>query len=63
MTATPQSLEDLDGLEIPGLLKIETGLKKKVKDGIRMIGLRITLLDGTGAVIDLATSKLSIADR
>ncbi|ANH37422.1 hypothetical protein I601_0979 [Nocardioides dokdonensis FR1436] len=59
----PQSLEDLDGLEIPGVLKIETGLKKKVKDGIRMIGLRITLLDGTGAVVDLATSKLSIADR
>lgn len=59
----PQSLEDLDGLEIPGLLKIETGLKKKIKDGIRIVGLRITLLDGTGAVIDLATSKLSIADR
>ena len=59
----PQSLEDLDGLEIPGVLKIETGLKKKIKDGIRIVGLRITLLDGTGAVIDLATSKLSIADR
>lgn len=58
-----QSLEDLDGLEIPGLLKIETGLRKKIKDGIRIVGLRITLLDGTGAVIDLATSKLSIADR
>lgn len=58
-----QSLEELDGLEIPGVLKIETGLRKKIKDGIRMIGLRITLLDGTGAVIDLATSKLSIADR
>ncbi|MBM7508592.1 hypothetical protein JOE61_002406 [Nocardioides salarius] len=58
-----QSLEELDGLEIPGLLKIETGLRKKIKDGIRMIGLRITLLDGTGAVIDLATSKMTIADR
>ena len=45
------------------MLKIETGLKKKIKDGIRIVGLRITLLDGTGAVIDLATSKLSIADR
>ena len=31
------------------LLKIETGLRKKIKDGIRMIGLRITLLDGTGS--------------
>ncbi|MEN8706976.1 MAG: choice-of-anchor P family protein [Nocardioides marinisabuli] len=58
-----QSLEDLDGLEIPGLLKIETGLKKKIKNGIRIIGLRITLLDGTGAVVDLATSKVTIADR
>lgn len=59
----PQSLEELDGLEIPGLAKIETGLKKKIKDGLRVIGVRITLLDGSGAVIDLATSKLSIADR
>lgn len=59
----PQSLEDLDGLEIPNLLRIETGLRKKIKDGIRIIGLRITLLDGTGAVIDLATSKMTIADR
>ena len=33
-----QSLEDLDGLEIPGLLKIETGLRKKIKDGIRIVG-------------------------
>lgn len=58
----PQSLEGLDGLEIPGLARIETGLKKKIKDGIRVIGVRITLLDGTGAVIDLATSKLSIRE-
>ena len=44
------------------MLKIETGLRKKIKDGIRMIGLRITLLDGTGAVLDFATSKLSISE-
>ena len=31
--------------------------------GIRIVGVRVTLLDGTGAVIDLATSKMTIADR
>lgn len=58
----PQSLDQLGELEIPGVAKIQTGLRKKIKDGIRMIGVRITLLDGTGAVIDLATSKLSIRE-
>lgn len=56
----PQSLDELGELEIPGVAKIQTGLRKKIEDGIRMIGVRITLLDGTGAVIDLATSKLAI---
>lgn len=58
----PQSLDQLGEIEIPGVAKIQTGLRKKIKDGIRMIGVRITLLDGTGAVIDLATSKLSIRE-
>jgi hypothetical protein len=58
----PQSLDQLGELEIPGLAKIQTGLKKKIKGGIRMIGVRITLLDGTGAVLDFATSKLSISE-
>ncbi len=58
----PQSLDQLGELEVPGVARIQTGLRKKIKDGIRMIGVRISLLDGTGAVIDLATSKLSIRE-
>ena len=58
----PQSLDQLGELEIPGLAKIQTGLKKKLKDGIRIVGVRVTLLDGTGAVLDFATSKLSIRE-
>ena len=58
----PQSLDQLGELEIPGLAKIQTGLKKKIKGGIRSVGVRVTLLDGTGAVLDFATSKLSISE-
>ena len=58
----PQSLDQLGELEIPGLAKIQTGLKKKIKGGIRIVGVRVTLLDGTGAVLDFATSKLSISE-
>lgn len=60
LAGEPQSLDQLGELEIPGLAKIETGLRKKIKDGIRIIGVRVTLLDGTGAVLDFATSKLQI---
>ena len=58
----PQSLDQLGELEIPGLAKIQTGLTKKIKGGIRIVGVRVTLLDGTGAVLDFATSKLSISE-
>ena len=58
----PQSLDQLGELAIPGLAKIQTGLKKKIKGGIRIVGVRVTLLDGTGAVLDFATSKLSISE-
>lgn len=49
-----------DGFEIPGLLALQTNVKRKISGGMKVIGLRITLLDGTGAVVDLATSKLAI---
>ena len=58
----PQSLDALGELEVPGVAKIQTGLKKKIRGGMRIIGVRVTLLDGTGAVLDFATSKLSISE-
>ena len=56
-----QSLDQLGELEIPGVAKIQTGITKKIQGGISIVGVRVTLLDGTGAVLDFATSKLSIS--
>ena len=47
-------------LEIPGVAKLERGVVTRSRSGISVIGLRITLLDGSGAVIDLAEAKLHI---
>ena len=48
--------------EMEEKMRSTLGLQKKIKGGIRMIGVRVTLLDGTGAVLDFATSKLSISE-
>lgn len=47
-------------IEIPGLVRIEDQITTQVKDGIKVIALRITVLDGTGAEIDLGTAELRI---
>jgi hypothetical protein len=47
-------------LEIPGVAKLERRVVTRTPRGIRVIGLRITLLDGSGAVINLAEASLSI---
>lgn len=51
---------DTDVLEIPGVAKLERSVVKRTLIGISVISLRITLLDGSGAVIDLGTAKLVI---
>ena len=58
---TEYSFPELDGLSIPGLVEIETGVVEKFKSGIEVIAVRLTLLDGSGAVIDLGHAKLLIA--
>lgn len=47
-------------LEIPGIAKLERRVVTRTHGGIRVIGLRITLLDGSGAVIDLGEASLAI---
>jgi hypothetical protein len=47
-------------LEIPGVVKLERAVVQRTHAGISVIGLRITLLDGTGAVINLGEAKLKI---
>jgi hypothetical protein len=58
---TDYSFPELDGLTIPGLVQIETGVTTKFKSGIEVVAVRLTLLDGSGAVIDLGHAKLLIA--
>jgi hypothetical protein len=57
----PMSLAALDGFEIPGVPRVDTNVVTKKKSGIEVVGVRITLLDGSGAVIDLAHAALDIA--
>ena len=57
----PTSLEALDGLELPGVLKVDTDVTTEKKSGIDVVAVRITLLDGSGAVIDLGHASLTIA--
>jgi hypothetical protein len=57
----PYDLEGLSTLEIPGLVKVESDVVDKKKAGIDVVALRLTLLDGSGAVIDLGHAFLDIA--
>ncbi len=56
----PQELPLDQPIEIPGLAKLEPMVVTKVAGGVKVVALRITLLDGTGAVIDLGAAKVSI---
>lgn len=55
-----QTFPDTGPMEIPGVAKLQPAVVTKFAGGIKVIGLRITLLDGSGAVIDLATAKLRV---
>jgi hypothetical protein len=57
----PYNLEGLSTLEIPGLVKVESDVVDEKKAGIDVVALRLTLLDGTGAVIDLGHAFLNVA--
>ncbi|WP_296602792.1 choice-of-anchor P family protein [Nocardioides sp.] len=56
----PQDLPIDQTIEIPGLAKLEPKVVEKLPGGLKVIALRITLLDGTGAVIDLGIAKTTI---
>jgi hypothetical protein len=55
-----QEFPDTGVIEIPGLAKIERKIVERTRFGISVIALRITLLDGTAAVIDLGVARTSI---
>jgi hypothetical protein len=54
------TLPELDGLEIPGIAKIETMVQERVKNGGRITALRLTLLDGTGGIVNIGQASLKI---
>lgn len=54
------TLPELDGLEIPGLAKIETLVTERFHNGGRITALRITLLNGQGGVINLGQAFLKV---
>jgi hypothetical protein len=56
----PQSFPDTDVLEIPGVAKLERNVVRKVKGGLHVVALRVTLLEGTGAVVNLGEAKLKV---
>lgn len=50
-------------LEIPGVGTIETGLVVKTARSVRVTALRITLDDGSGAVLDIGNARTKILRR
>lgn len=56
----PQTIPPIGVLEIPGLVRIEEAVTTRIRGGIQVIALQITLLDGTGAVIDLGVARAQV---
>lgn len=55
-----QEFPDTGVIEIPGLLRLTPNIVNKVKSGIAVTALRIELLDGTGATVNLGHAKLQV---
>lgn len=57
---TAYSLDALGNLEIPGVAKLQADVTQKLSNGLKVIGLRVTLLDGSLAVVDLGVALAKI---
>ncbi|WP_028643945.1 choice-of-anchor P family protein [Nocardioides sp. URHA0020] len=55
-----QQFPDTGVLQIPGVAKIQAKVVKNIRSGISVTALRVTLLDGTGAVLNLGTAELKV---
>lgn len=51
---------DSDVLEIPGVAKLERSIIRRSDTGIHVIALRVTLLDGSGAVLNLGEADFGL---
>jgi hypothetical protein len=56
----PFALPELDGLTIPGVVRVDTNVVTQIRDGIDVVAVRLTFLDGTDRVTDLGHARLTI---
>jgi hypothetical protein len=56
----PQTIPPGGVLEIPGVVKLEEKVTTMTRGGIGVVALRVTLLDGTGAVFDLGIARTQV---
>lgn len=54
------SLDQLGKLEIPGLARLQGKVVERLPNGLKVVGLRVTLLDGSLAVVDLGVAVAKI---
>ena len=54
------ALPNLDGFEIPGLVRVDTNIVTEVRNGLDVVSVRLTFLDGSGRVTDLGHARLAI---
>jgi hypothetical protein len=54
------ALPALDGFEIPGVVRVDTNIVTEVKNGLDVVSVRLTFLDGSGRVTDLGHARLAI---
>ncbi len=57
-----QEFPDSGVMEIPGVAKMEQNVVKHYKTGISVIALRVTMLDGSGAVFNFGFAELRIGN-
>ncbi len=57
------TLDALGDLEIPGVAKLDGRVVQNTPQGLKVIGLRVTLLDGSLSVIDLGVAQVGINAR
>jgi hypothetical protein len=53
-----QRFPDTGVLEIPGVARLERGVVTRERNAISVVALRITLLDGSLATIDLGNATI-----
>ncbi|WP_139982262.1 choice-of-anchor P family protein [Nocardioides litoris] len=54
------SFPALGKITIPGLVELDDEVVEKTQNGLKVIGLRVKVLNGTGAVVDLGVAQIGV---